>query len=482
MDLASLVSKQQKKYVDKGAKSGKQGLPPTGAAPYDLNETQLVSETRKLSQQNFHAYKNLVSAKSKVLSDIENGLGTVAPVCDAVLSNQDLAFTASQTMSVERAKLIKLAEKMLKLRAEIRSYCVIHNITEDAVYPENPQAPYLWLLPILLFETILGAAFYENSNGLIGGALVALGVSFLNVALAFACGAFFRYKNLSTPLQKLSGWAALVAAIVLGVFLNSLFAAYRGEYQLLTDPSDTQQIGAAFLVALNSARNVFLLYSPATDLSSFTLLFLGLAGFFFAFYKGMYVSDRYPGYGPRVRRLKEAEDAFETGCLALKEKVHTDLNIQKETLGKAKNTVMQAKPGVEQVRLALVNGHREMRAQQLALQNAFSLVLTSYRETNVAVRATDAPAYFAEIPNLVEVPLYDNGDDLNEVMEELINKIQFLKENYQAKLTDAISDMGNKTKQLLGVDYAIFIDEIISQGKNNIDKAHILAPKLKVAI
>lgn len=479
MDIAAEISRQQRKYVDRGAKSGKQGLPPSSAEPFDLNEAQLAAETRKLSQDNYHAYKKLISVKAKALSDIENGLSTVAPVCDSVLGDQDLAFTASQTMSTERAALVKFAEKMLKLRAEIRGFCIIHNITEEAVYPENPHAPYLWLLPILLLETLLGAAFYENSNGLLGGAVVAFGVSMLNVGLAFGCGALFRYRNLNVRFQKLGGWFSLLAAFGLGLFLNSLFAAYRGEYQLLTQPSDPRQVGEAFVLALNAATNVFLLRSPAADLSSFTLLFLGLAGFIFAFYKGMHVSDRYPGYGPRVRRLKEAEDSFETGCAAVKQKVHNELDGQKETLGKAKNTLMQAKPALEQVRLSIVNGHRDMQTQQSGLQNAFALVLTSYRETNVAVRATNPPAYFAQLPNLVEAPMADSGDELSSVIDQMHTDIENLRENYQAKLTDAISDMGNKTKQLLGLDFAAFIDDIILRAKTNLDNTHILAPKMR---
>ena len=427
MDLATQISKQQKKYIDMGAKSGKQGLPPSSAHPYDLNETQLVAEARRLSQEHFHSYKSFVDTKSKSLSDIENGLSAVVPVCDAVLENQDLSFTASQIKSGQKSNLVKLAEKSMKLRAEVKSFCIINNITEEAVYPERPATPYFWILPILLAETFIGASFYENANGLIGGALVAFAVSLLNVGLAFSCEALFRYKNLRVPFQRIGGWLCLLASIVLGLFLNTLFASYRGEYQLLSDPSDPHQLGGAFLLALDSAKNVFLLHSPASDLSSFTLFFLGLAGFFFAFYKGMHVSDRYPGYGPRMRRLKEAELAFDEHSNVVKEKVHAELNVQKESLAKAKNTLMQAKPAVDQVRLALSNAHREMRTQQSGLQQAFELVLTSYRETNVAVRPNDAPGYFGEMPNLVQMAIEDNGEDLTSSLLSIEARIESLK-------------------------------------------------------
>ncbi|MDB5791212.1 MAG: transrane protein [Massilia sp.] len=480
MDLATQVIKQQKRYIDKGAKSGKDGLPPTNAHPFDVNETQLISEVKRLSQESYNKYRTFVASKGRVLADIENDLSAVEPTCDAVLSNQDLSLTAEQARVTEQSTLVKLAEKVLRLRAELRAFRITHNITESAVYPDNPTIPYLWMLPILLLETLLGAAFYENANGLIGGAAAAFGVSFLNVLVAFTCGALFRYKNLGSPILRVGGYATLFAAVFLGICLNTLFASYRAEYQLLTDPSDPAQLGQAFVIALHSAPNIFMLRAPASDLSSFTLFFLGLAGFGFAFYKGLNVSDRYPGYGPRARRLKMAEDDFDVHAQVVKSRISDEIDRHKQSLAKAKNSLAQAQPAVEQLKLALSNEHRQMHSQQVSLKNAFALVLSSYRETNVAVRPNQPPAYFGLVPDLFEDAMNDAGDELAAAIAAIEAKIVALRESYQSLLTDAMSEMSNQSKQVLGDEFAKYLKDVMTQASEEIDSGNLVAPKMQL--
>ena len=41
--------------------------------------------------------------------------------------------------------------------------------------------------------------------------------------------------------------------------------------------------------------------------------------------------------------------------------------------------------------------------------------------------------------------------------------------------------MGNKTKHILGEDFATFLNDIIAQAKIDIDSVHIVAPRMKVA-
>lgn len=481
MDMSTQISKQQKRYIDKGAKAGKNALPPTNAYPFDVNENQLIAEVKGFSEENYRQYRTFVGTKGKALANIENELSSLSPTCEAVLGNQDLSFTVDQAMAVERSNLVKLATKVLTLRSEVRAFRIMNNITESAVYPENPIDPYLWILPLLLLETLIGAFCYDNASGLIGGAGAAFIMSLANLILAFTAGALFRYKNLKNPGHKMIGWAALLISFFAGLYINSLFASYRAQYQLLTDPLDLLQQRDAFYISSDSAIHVFLLKSPISDFSSFMLFTLGLVSFFIAFYKGLHVCDRYPGYGPHVRRLKIAEDTFEIHSQGVRGRIQDEINRQKETLAKSKSDLMQMQPAVEQVKLALSNEHREMRSQQKNLNNAFTLVLMAYRETNVAVRPTQPPAYFGQIPDLVEQAMSDAGEELSATISEIETRIAILKERYQSLLTDALSEMGNQSKQLLGDTYAKFLADIIIQAGNDIDNDNFVAPQMKVA-
>lgn len=478
MDSASAVEKLQKDYLSKGANAGKKNLPPSLAKPFDANELQLIAEGRRRSVDNFHKYQRFEAGKEKLLGDLQNDLESVPATCNALIGNQDLNETIAQKLAGERLSLVDLAKKMLSLRGEQAAYRLIHGITEEAVMPAYAPAPYLWLLPVILLETVIGASFYENANGLIGGAMVALMVSFANVAFAFLCGALFRYKNLQPIPYRFFGWAMMPVAIFAAVCLNTIFARYRSVYQLVVDPTDPAQLTDAFISALDSATNVFHMRAPATDIQSFCLFFLGLAGCGWAFYKGMRVDDRYPGYGPRARRLKEAEDLYDAKCLLVKGLIQVEIAKQKEEVAAAKNVLTKAPATLQQIRVALRNEHAGMQKYQQQLQENFALILATYRKANIAARQTEPPEYFGEIPGLADDVDMNRESTSEQLVAGVNERIKELHTQYYDTLTSTLTEMGNEAKVILGDTYAKFLESVIEDARNKLGSGIIAGPEI----
>jgi hypothetical protein len=129
----------------------------------------------------------------------------------------------------------------------------------------------------------------------------------INMLLAVALGYSFRFKNLTALHPKTYGWAAFIVYVLSSIYLNAPFAAFRSEYQLLSDPTDPVQLRNAFSVATQAAFGVYEFRMPVGDLMSFLLFGIGFALSLIAFWKGYTIDDRYPGHGERDRRLKAAQ-------------------------------------------------------------------------------------------------------------------------------------------------------------------------------
>lgn len=459
----------QEAYTTKGLKAGAKSLPATTAIAYDPNETQLIADAQRFALNEHSKYKRFESQKDKVLADLQNELSSVSASCDALLDDESLSDTARGRLDHERRALIDLREKVLLREADVRAYKQLNGITEEAVYPENSAAPYIWLLPAVAVETALNTNFYETANGILGGAVVAFGVSALNIGLAFTFGCLYRYKNLQDPMSKVSGYLALAAAILLSVYCNALFAAFRTEYAILDDPSDLQQGIQAFMAASGSAARIFLLDPPATDLPSFLLFFMGLGLSIFAFIKGKNVDDRHPGYGPRSRLLKEAEDAYELVVERVKAAVKKELETKREGIAQAKTFLGQAHANLQQVKTGLDVEYRKMQANLTQIQRDFAHVLNAYRQSNVSVRPIDPPAYFSETPDLVAQYAAEPAHNLEQPIIELDSDISRLKDTYLVPLTDKLRDITNEARVILGKAITAFLDDVTTEAKRNIN-------------
>jgi len=208
------------------------------------------------------------------------------------------------------------------------------------------------------------------------------------------------------------------------------------------------------------------------------LFFLGLAGCAWAFYKGAHVDDRYPGYGPRARRLMEAENLYEGKCLLVKGLIQVEIAKQKEEVAVAKNVLTKAPATVQQIRTALRNENANMRKYQQQLQENFALILATYRKANIAVRQTEPPEYFGEIPSVVEEALANDETSSEQLLQETMNRIKDLHAQYYDTLSNTLTEMGNEAKIILGETYAQFLEQVLEDAKNKLGAGIIAGPQI----
>ncbi|WP_250476030.1 hypothetical protein [Caballeronia sp. GAFFF1] len=476
-----LLSKQDH-YAKKGLEQGGKSLPAASAQSLDGYETQLQAEAQRLAAGDHADFSKKQSGKRKSLGEVKDTLSQTSVECETLIADRPLSETVSHTREQQRPLLVKLREDQLMREAELKTYRALNKITEKASYPESVMLPVLWLVPFILLETGVNAFFYENAQGLLGGAVVALTVSLVNLLIAFGLGAGFRYKNLSMPGWRSFGWSALVFAVVVAVYFNAIFSAYRSEYQLIVDPSDLAETGAAFKRALSVAGLVFLGHLPSGDFMSFVLFFIGLLLSAFAFYKGYGCDDRYPGHSRRDRRFAEATRKYDEAMEIVRLKVVGEVQRRLTRMGAAKTQLLQSKARLDQIKNSVPVEVGGLKASLTQLQRDFALVLNTYRQKNVSVRPVKAPDYFAETPDLIAQYASEDGGELMSQVDEAERQLDLYKDMYLARLNDGMRDLENQGRVEQGAALTKFVADITLEAQNNIDKGKLSMPVASASV
>jgi hypothetical protein len=322
-----------------------------------------------------------------------------------------------------------------------------------------------------VLETGVNAFFYENAQGLLGGAVVALSISAINMLGAMGLGLFFRYKNLTALDKKILGWGCLALFVFLTIYSNALFAAFRSEYQLVADPSNPMEVRRAFASALVQAKQAIFFRMKLADVMSFVLFIIGILLSSFAFYKGYTLDDRFPGYGTKDRALKKAQGEENDRQDQLRSKT-------KEFLQKRRSEIQTALHDHAQLvgRIAARSGDLKhacsmLTTQAQAIQRDFELVLRGYRAANMAIRATESPAYFKDFPGLASRHATDAaGLSLLDQLKLAQDSIQQLRAKHEGPLNAMLQKHQEDSATILTKSFTEFLRAVDLEAEEQINR------------
>src|SRR5262245_44431275 len=195
-----------------------------------------------------------------------------------------------------------------------------------ASYPTSQLYHFAIVAALALLEWVSLAAFHAEGSdfGLLGGVLIAMTLSVVNISLAILAGSLLRYVNHRSVRRKalaLTGVAFLCTCFLLvtlaaahyRVATNDVAQAQAESAAPVGAPlashvaADFDQWRTARLAWQRFARN------PAgfEDVFSWILVVLALVFGIVASYKGYRVDDPYPGYGRLDRELNARRAVYE---------------------------------------------------------------------------------------------------------------------------------------------------------------------------
>lgn len=179
---------------------------------------------------------------------------------------------------------------------------------------KNVEQAIAILVFIMLAEGAFNALLFKDaqSAGLLGGLLVAFGVSAVNVLFGVTAGFFgLRYLNHPAMPAKVAGGALAGVCILFGIFLNFFIAHFRDAVEIGLLAAEAEGRLAEFsMFEIAPGTVISGMFPNIFGLDSFValaLLILGLTVFALAVYEGYdRISDPYPGYGRVWRKERKA--------------------------------------------------------------------------------------------------------------------------------------------------------------------------------
>ncbi|MEO0818631.1 MAG: hypothetical protein AAFX86_15165 [Pseudomonadota bacterium] len=292
---------------------------------------------------------------------------------------------------------------------------------------KNIEQTLAILMAVLLVEGCFNALLFKDAqpSGLVGGLMVAFGISAVNVLFGVCAGYFgLRYLNHPQLPFKVMGGAVAGVFILAGIFLNFFIAHFRDAVEISLqaaiaagDLSGYSMFDTApGAVIAGMFPNIFGLH----NLVAFGLLMIGLTVFAIAVYEGYdKISDRYPGYGRVWRKERLAYEArqqvrngvrddlgdYFTRCRAWFESQQGRHVQAKREIEKALNELETRRDHA--VAIASKAGEQE-RTQKVAYRQAHRRQRNAMRE-ELGEQAA-CPAYFDEIVT-PDLPRFDYGKE-----------------------------------------------------------------------
>jgi hypothetical protein len=446
---------QREKYKELGQREAAKHLPPTDATSLDEHETQLLAEANRLLAAQRSLFDSELQQANSALSGLEQRLIQWRTKAEISLSEPDLSLIVGAELAQDRQLLVESTERRMRSDVALRSFRVREGIPldETARYPESLIWHFAIVAIVGLGETIANAFFYQNSQGLLGGFVMAIMVAAVNLSVAIGLGWASRYRNLQASDNRAIGWAAIVVFFIWTLYSNALFAAFRSAYRAVLDPDNAGAVAIAFSDAARTAWGVFTFSLQLGDFESFILFGLGLLLSVLAFWKGLTSDDKYPGHSILDRVAianREAErSAWDGTQERLKAFLRKKVAETQSLLGEPPLLINESvtKTG------ALSSAGALFVARQQAIQRDFELVLSVYRQANVSIRATQPPDYFSTLPVL-------HTPGTGPVFAHTLEGLSKLREDVSSSRTSLEGPIQSKVQRLLAATSTTLADTL----------------------
>jgi len=401
--------------VEKLARNaGVQDKPPSNSDSPDANERQIIA----YFSEKFRARRKQTEA---TLAKLDLDRTAVSSKINIVETRSSLSsFMNGIGPDLERKKydhqpkLEKAKEEEAQSLRYLRYFQEEHGLRQR---PADPRPEPIWHFALVavfaVIEWVALAIFYAEGSdfGALGGFLMAMALSIMNIGLAVLAGSISRYVNHISGVRRALGLLAALALIALFLIAAGFAAHYRSAVLEIAATSQKSPVSVSKLPALTTLapsvdvdqwRASKLAYDHFlgkglvfTDVFSWLLIILVVLFGIIAGWKGYGVDDRYPRYGATSRRYKDHRDLYEqerqkyTGIV---DGIFEKARQEQQTL------LRSVKKNIEYFQDLASKSVTEVKNYNLFAQHVAQVcnaIVFRYRGTNRSVALSPAPAYFS---------------------------------------------------------------------------------------
>lgn len=382
------------RLVEKARERGARNLPGPEETSLDVGEMTVVAaveELRRKGLQNYDVNRDVYAKRLSRASTASLEVRSVANQARGDFENETKDFRGRMTADFRDLK------EWNRALDDFRSQ---HRLRRPAYDDPALVKTMAILLGAILLETVLNGYLFAQRNelGLVGGALVSLLVSLVNVGGSSLLGWFARFLRHRNLILKLGGLLALLVWIgFLGV-LNLGVAHFRDAVETLSGWSEAAERSLDSLLQTPWELN---------SIESWLLMGVGVLVGISAFLKLYMAGEPYPEYGRISRRFERALDDYAshlTDALAsLQERRDDTVEALRDANDVVRDNVGEA--------IDALYGHRMMRSQLRAFLDQCDVKVQAlhkvYRDENRAARTAPAPSHFDEA---FRFPSFDDAE------------------------------------------------------------------------
>ncbi len=291
---------------------------------------------------------------------------------------------------------------------------------------------------VITIESVLNGFLFAEVHlaGLLGGAMVALMISVVNVGAASIAGHVFRNKNHVRFGRRLVGWSFLAIGVMFAAFFNFLVGHIRDVMALV---SWEEAAGAAFQRIASGQLEM-------ENLDSWLLTGIGIVIATVAGWKAYDSVDPYPGYGrvssdyetKRENWRRDREDGFEQ-LIDIRNQANNELFDEYQ---KAKNRHESARSA----RASLLSFRGKRQEFLKHCDEAIGRLLQIYRVANIKVRSTPEPKHFGEVFHFPEEQESDDPPPISvDAMQKCSDHVQQAVERIHDLCKKAMDEFGDES-------------------------------------
>jgi hypothetical protein len=394
----------------KAAAAGRRDTPKTLSASLDVTESEICAHFTALARERrdgcevrlarLQLDRKATAAKIDVKQTRDSFARLLTPVEPSL----------EKLRSDHNAALYQAKENEARAHKHLRWFQQKHGLHYRAAsYPTSQLYHFAIVAALALVEWVSLAAFYAEGSdfGLLGGVLIAMTLSIVNISLAILAGSLLRYVNHRSGRRKalaLTGVAFLSTCFLLVTLAAAHYRVATNDIAQAqpavsapggaSPPShvaaDFDQWRAARLAWQRFARNPV----GFDDVFSWILVVLAVIFGIFATYKGYRFDDSYPGYGELDRELDARRTLYEAKKAEYCRLVD---QVFDRILDEQARLFADVKANIEYYQQLVSKSDDERRAfvhEAAEIQDACNILLKRYRQANARARTSPAPFYF----------------------------------------------------------------------------------------
>lgn len=466
-DLGLLKSKfdlEQRGYAE--AREGR----PNGDRP-DAIENEVVLEARNrisnicvLLQERINRATSVITSiqPSEVLA--QDGIASNHPIVTQF--NADIATTWAN----KQDELVDAYTSRLRALQDLRYFQAQHKRTADAKYPKTVLLPLMVLLGFFVLESVLNGVLLGrvNAMGIVGGWIVALGISLINIGMGLFVGMFgLRLLAHRFALQQAIGWIITILGVSFAISWNTTVAIYRDivekalalrqEMIAAGDPNEVAGPGPNLSEMMAEAfEKLASLTISLTSIESVMLLFLGCGIFLLAMIEGRTgFTDAYWDYKKHDLIFRRSDKKW----VQVREDYDDEIaDIAADQIDRIELADTEDEDRFADIqKVAETLKLRDIEAQQLAKKwnDAQMALIAIYRDANRQVRdkSMHVPEYFDDYVDLladaVIPPASQKADDIVEEIRRRVNRNREARRQILSAIGTSRSDHVSKRDERL---------------------------------